>query len=87
MPKSLRHTDHFVLLLPDVATEQFVSESELRAFLSRLLEAYPHLRDPDLQRVAPEQQVQRLLDTTCSVEIAPGETVQWYAVRLHKPSS
>ena len=77
--------DHFVLLLPQANQEQFLTAAELQEFLRRLLEEYPQLRDPDLLHYSdPIQQVQRLLDTTWSLEITPGEIVQWYATRLHK---
>ncbi len=83
-PEHLRDQNHFVLLLPEL-DEQFLTRSELIEFLSRLLQEHPHLIDADLQRYSsPVDQVQRLIETTCSVEIEPGQTVEWYAVRLRK---
>lgn len=81
MPEaSLRDESHYVLLMPN-QPETFVTDSELIGFLTKLVEAYPALAEVNYE---PSRQAQRLLETTCEVEIAPGETVQWYAVRLEK---
>jgi hypothetical protein len=74
--------DHYVLLLPETADEQFLTPAELKQFLERFLAEYPHLQEDPRQPL--EQQVQRLLDTTCQLEISPGRVLQWYAVRLTK---
>jgi len=74
--------DHYVLLLPETPDEQFLTPAELTQFLIGLLQEYPHLQE-DPQRPL-EQQVQRLLDTTCQLELSPGRQVQWYPVRLTK---
>ena len=52
-------------------------------WLARKLDALPaDLADqPDLKAAA-----QRLLDTACDLEISPGVTVQWFAVRLERPN-
>ena len=34
-----------------------------------------------------EQAALRLLDTACELEISPGISLQWYAVRLEPPGS
>ncbi len=34
----------------------------------------------------PAEQARRLLETACELEIGPGLTIQWYAVRLEPPS-
>ncbi len=82
---SLRSDDHYVLLLPETADEQFLTREEIQIFLAQLLVAYPHLIDIDLQSYQdPDAQALRLLETSCAVEIEPGQTVQWYAVRLEK---
>lgn len=82
--ESLREDNHYVLLLPS-ADEQFLTRDEMREFLAALLVEYPDLIDSDLrQQPDPMAQAQRLMDTTCSLELSQGETVQWYAVRLNK---
>lgn len=85
---SLRDQNHYVLLLPNLVDEQFLTSDELREFLQTLLQENPHLLDQDLQRFTdPIQQAERLIDTACSIEIEPGQSIQWYAVRLSKDSS
>lgn len=79
---SLRDESNYVLLMPD-QPETFVTATELTAFLAQLVTAYPHIADPGMAST-PTLQAERLIQTTCEVEIAPGETVQWYAVRLSK---
>lgn len=83
-PEQLRAANHYVLLIPGLP-EEFLSPEELRAFLEQLLQEYPHLVDADLARYpTPQAQAQRLIDTTCEIEVTPGEILQWHPVRLSK---
>jgi len=34
---------------------------------------------------SPGLQAQRLLETACELELAPGLTIQWFAVRIEPP--
>ena len=66
--------------------QQLLSAADTLTWLSgwlRKLDALPaDLADqPDLKAAA-----QRLLDTACDLEICPGVTVQWFAVRLERPN-
>ena len=66
--------------------QQLLSAADTLTWLSgwlRKLDALPaDLADqPDLKAAA-----QRLLDTACDLEISPGVTVQWFAVRLEWPN-
>ena len=66
--------------------QQLLSAADTLTWLSgwlRKLDALPaDLADqPDLTAAA-----QRLLDTACDLEISPGATVQWFAVRLERPN-
>ena len=66
--------------------QQLLSAADTLTWLSgwlRKLDALPSdLADqPDLTAAA-----QRLLDTACDLEISPGVTVQWFAVRLERPN-
>ena len=84
MPDHLFDENHYVLLMPD-CPEEFVSAEELADFLAKILEAYPEAADADvMQFPTVSERVQRLVQTTCELEIGPGESVQWYAVRLNK---
>lgn len=86
MPDSLMYQqDHFVVLETN-QPEQFLTQSELLEKLKTTLQQLV-IQDlpPDLQRFdTAEAQAQYLLDTTCELDIAPGQYLQWYAVRLEK---
>lgn len=73
----------FVFLTPD-ASETFLTPPELLDKLKALLANQTDL-PPELQRLpSPEKRAQYLIETHCEFETAPGEAVQWYAVRLEK---
>jgi hypothetical protein len=82
----LRELDHYVVLEP-AAPERILSADETRDWLAdqlRRLEAPP----ADLAELeGPVARAERLLDTACELELAPGLTIQWFAVRLEPPGS
>lgn len=86
MPDSLMYQqDHFVVLETN-QPEQFLTQSELLEKLKKTLQQLI-IQDlpPDLQKFdTTEAQAQYLLDTSCELDIAPGQYLQWYAVRLKK---
>jgi hypothetical protein len=80
----IRALDDYVVLEPG-KPEQLLSAADtltwLRGWLRRLDQLPADLADrPDLAAAA-----QRLLDTACDLEISPGMTLQWFAVRLEPP--
>lgn len=89
MADSMMYSEEmFVFLTPD-AGETFLTPPELIDKLKEVLSDYakahqdglPH----DLQKLSSaDAQAQYLLETHCEFETSPGETVQWYAVRLEK---
>ncbi|MEM9090005.1 MAG: chlororespiratory reduction protein 7 [Cyanobacteria bacterium P01_F01_bin.53] len=89
MPDSMMYSeDMFVFLTPD-AVETFLTPPELIDKLTEILQAYGQNNGrelpPDLQKQpTDEARAQYLLETHCEFETAPGESVQWYAVRLEK---
>ncbi|MFN9692779.1 MAG: chlororespiratory reduction protein 7 [Synechococcaceae cyanobacterium] len=81
----LRELDHYVVLEP-AAAERILSAAETSAWLAAHLE---NLAEPpaDLTGLAdPRQQAQRLLETACELELAPGMVIQWFAVRIEPPT-
>ena len=81
----IRALDDYVVLEPG-KPEQLLSAADTLTWLSgwlRKLERLPaDLEDlPD-----PAAAAQRLLDTACDLEISPGVTLQWFAVRLEPPA-
>lgn len=76
--------DMFVFLTPD-ATETFMTPPELIDKLKEVLASYSGQLPRELRSLpSPEAQAKYLLETHCEFETAPGESVQWYAVRLEK---
>ena len=85
MPDPLMYQqDIFVVLEPN-KPEEFLTVAELLAKLKEILVQ----RQQDLPREldkfsSVEAQAQYLLDTSCELDVGPGQYLQWYAVRLEK---
>jgi hypothetical protein len=80
----LRELDHYVVLEPGQG-ERILTAAETLLWLAGHVEA---LGDPpaDLADLAdPEARAGRLIDTACELELAPGCSIQWFAVRLEPP--
>ncbi len=80
----LRELDHYVVLEPGLG-ERILTAAETLRWLASHVEA---LGDPpaDLADLAdPDARASRLIDTACELELAPGCTIQWFAVRLEPP--
>jgi hypothetical protein len=80
----IRELDHYVVLEPEGA-ERILSAAETLAWLERQLAA---MAEPPADLAAlPERRLQaeRLLETACQLELEPGRSVQWFAVRLDPP--
>ena len=85
MPDSLMYQeDMFVLLAPGEA-EIFLTPTELLEKLQAVLSQHQHNLPRDLQKFpSVKAQAENLINTACEFEIKPGESLQWYAVRLEK---
>lgn len=82
--RKLYDTDSFVLLRSQ-QPEVFVSREELLEQLKAELIRHPEARSPDLLRLdTVEEQALQLLETSYELVTAPGEFLQWYAVRLER---
>ncbi|HEY9615504.1 MAG TPA: chlororespiratory reduction protein 7, partial [Microcoleaceae cyanobacterium] len=65
--------------------EQFLSTAEMLDKLKGILAERQNDLPRELQRFAAiDEQAQYLLDTSCEFDVAPGQFLQWYAVRLEK---
>ena len=81
----IRACDDYVVLEPG-KPEKFLSSQEtiswLISWLKRSKTVPKDLQDqPSIKAAAI-----RLLDTACELEIQPGFSLQWFAVRLNHPS-
>lgn len=76
--------DGFVILETD-QPEKFLTKEEL---LAKLIDILQHKQDDlprDLQKFnSIEAQAKYLMETSCEFDIAPGEYLEWYVVRLEK---
>lgn len=73
------------MVLEPAAAERILTAAEtlgwLQEQLAGLAEAPADLRDLPSRA----EQAERLLDTACQLELEPGRSVQWFAVRLEPP--
>lgn len=76
--------DAFVVLETN-QPEQLISAAELLEKLKEILMQQQHDLPRDLHKFASvDAQAQYLLDTSCELDVGPGQYLQWYAVRLEK---
>lgn len=86
MPNRIMYQEEstYVILSPQ-GQEQFMDLAELQDLLRKLLVKLPELPQ-DLQSIPDlEQQVERLIKTTCELDCQEHGLWQWYVVRLNKP--
>lgn len=83
MPDPLMYQqDAFVILEPN-QPEQFLTPAQLLEKLKVILVQRQQDLPRDLQKfTSVEAQAQHLLDTSCELDVGPGQYLQWYAVRL-----
>jgi hypothetical protein len=81
----LREMDHYVVLEPG-GEESILSAEDTLSWLVRHLSSLPRPPADLVHLNSPEAQAERLLETACELELSPGIAVQWFAVRLDKPS-
>jgi Protein CHLORORESPIRATORY REDUCTION 7 len=82
----IHYEDHYVWLEPG-QPEAFLSPDELLDRLESLLARDLDSLTPDvLARGDRAAQARYLRDTVCELELEPGRSVQWFAVRLEKPA-
>jgi len=76
--------DAFVLL-ESGQDEQFLTPDEMLEKLKAVLAQHPDSLPRDAEKFSDlEDQAQCVLQTSCELSIAPGQYLQWYAVRLEK---
>ena len=82
----LRELDHYVVLEP-AGADRILTAAETLAWLEGHLAALDSL-PADLGDLEDGRaRAARLLDTACALDLAPGRTIQWFAVRLEPPGS
>jgi hypothetical protein len=82
----IRACDDYVVLEPG-KPEQLLDVENTLAWLSRWLQTMDQLPADLADLSSLEAAAQRLLDTACDLELSPGVSIQWFAVRLEPPST
>lgn len=78
------NNDAYVLLETD-RPEQILTPVEMSDRLKEIVIKFANDLPEDVCRIdGIEERVRYLLDTSCELNLAPGEYLQWYAVRLEK---
>ncbi|MFM7641820.1 MAG: chlororespiratory reduction protein 7 [Cyanobium sp.] len=80
----IREMDHYVVLEPG-GEEAILSAEDTRLWLARHLSSLTTTPADLVHLSSVEAQVERLLETACELDLAPGVTIQWFAVRLDRP--
>lgn len=74
----------YVFLTPD-AVETFMTPPELVARLQDVLANHEGALPRELQKFESNAaRAKFMMENHCDFEVSPGESVQWYAVRLEK---
>jgi hypothetical protein len=82
----LRELDHYVVLEP-AGRERILTAAETLAWLEQQLAALEVLPADLAGLELPAAQAERLLETACQLELEPGRSVQWFAVRIEPPAA
>ena len=78
------NNDAYVLLETD-RPEQLLTPAEMYDKLKEIVVKFADDLPDDVRRInGVDERVRYLLDTSCELDLAPGEYLQWYAVRLEK---
>lgn len=81
----IREREHYVVLEPG-GEETILTADETRAWLAAHLSTLANPPADLAHLVSEEAQAERLLETACELELAPGMAIQWFAIRLDPPT-
>ncbi|MBW4515068.1 MAG: chlororespiratory reduction protein 7 [Timaviella obliquedivisa GSE-PSE-MK23-08B] len=85
MPNSIMYSEDAYVLLEPNQPEQFLSPAELLERLKAVLATRQDDLPRDLQKFSDlEVQAKYLMETSCELDVEPGQYLQWYVVRLEK---
>jgi len=85
MPDSIMFQEDAFVVLESNQPEQFMTPTQLLEKLKVILATRQDDLPRDLQKfTSVEEQAQYLLDTSCELDVGPGDYLQWYVVRLEK---
>lgn len=85
MPDSIMYSEDAYVLLEPNQPEQFLTPAELLERLKTVLATRQDDLPRDLQKFSDlEVQAKYLMETSCELDVEPGQYLQWYVVRLEK---
>lgn len=85
MPNSIMFSEDAYVLLEPNQPEQFLTPGELLERLKVVLATRQDDLPRDLQKFSDlEAQAKYLMETSCELDVEPGQYLQWYVVRLEK---
>jgi Protein CHLORORESPIRATORY REDUCTION 7 len=85
MPDSIMYSEDAYVLLEPNQPEQFLTSEELLERLKAVLTTRQDDLPRDLQKFSDlEAQAKYLMETSCELDVEPGQYLQWYVVRLEK---
>ena len=77
----IRACDEYVVLEP-LQPERILSVKDTLAWLESWLNRLDSLPEDLQDKISLATASQRLLDTSCNLEVQPGVVIQWFAVRV-----
>jgi Protein CHLORORESPIRATORY REDUCTION 7 len=85
MPDSIMYQEEAYVLLEPNQPEQLLTPIELLDRLKAVLAVRQDDLPSDLRRFSDlEVQARHLMETSCELDVEPGQFLQWYVVRLEK---
>jgi Protein CHLORORESPIRATORY REDUCTION 7 len=85
MSDSLMFNNEAYVVLEPNRPEELLTPVEMFAKLKDIVVRFDRDLPIDVQQISGiDRKVQYLLDTSCELDLAPGEYLQWYVVRLEK---
>jgi hypothetical protein len=77
--------DEAYVVLETALPEQILTPAEMSAKLTEIVIKFADDLPIDVRQInGTDERVKYLLDTSCELDLAPGEYLQWYAIRLEK---
>ncbi len=85
MSDSLMFNNDAYVVLETNRPEELLTPAEMFAKLKQIVIKFATDLPIDVQQISGvDERVQYLLDTSCELDLVPGEYLQWYVVRLEK---
>jgi Protein CHLORORESPIRATORY REDUCTION 7 len=85
MSDSLMFNNEAYVVLETGRLEQILTPAEMSDKLTEIVLQFPGDLPIDVQSmIGVDAKVKYLLDTSCELDLAPGQYLQWYVIRLEK---